>query len=334
MDLPSESPYSDDVKTANEFDPKDYRGEDVRPKEPPEMDLPNESPDSDDVKAGNEFGLKDYGGEDVSPKEPSYVVVKDREDGKPRGLPCNSDRNLSLATLSHTFPGATGLEFKDPKAEASRVVMFDSARSLFMCPADGWKNQIFTAIYPRPPPPQPGVIRITLMPEGIVVKESNISLSENVITQEAVKNLFSLPPTSILKLRYGENEGAKWCDLDSTGSFLLPEGWSTMEFFVDSRLPPPPPQPRVIRIKLMREGIVVKEHKVPLSGNVITQNTVKSVFLLPSTSIVALRYGDNEEAKWCNLDSTGSFLLPDGWPSMEFFLDSPSPPPPPPQPQS
>ncbi|CAJ0962300.1 unnamed protein product, partial [Mesorhabditis belari] len=29
------------------------------------------------------------------------------------------------------------------------------------------------------------------------------------------------------------------------------------------------------------------------------------------------------EAEWCNLDSTGSsFLLPEGWPTMEFFVDS------------
>ncbi|CAJ0962347.1 unnamed protein product, partial [Mesorhabditis belari] len=90
---------------------------------------------------------------------------------------------------------------------------------------------------------------------------------------------------------------------------------------------PPPPQPQTIRIKLMEDELVAVEHKVSLSGNVIPQKAVKNMFSLPPTSIVRLRYGDNEEANWCNFDSTGSFLLPDGWPTMEFFVDSRLPPP-------
>ncbi|CAJ0920777.1 unnamed protein product, partial [Mesorhabditis belari] len=181
----------------------------------------------------------------------------------------------------------------------------------------------------KPPPPQPQMIRIKMMGEGIVETERKLPLSENVITQEAVKSVFLLSSTSVVALRYGDNEEANWCNLDSTGSFLLPDGWPTMEFFLDSLSPPPPPpQPQTIRIKLMEDELVAVEHKVSLSGNVIPQKAVKNMFSLPPTSIVRLRYGDNEEANWCNFDSTGSFLLPDGWPTMEFFVDSRLPPPP------
>ncbi|CAJ0962474.1 unnamed protein product, partial [Mesorhabditis belari] len=161
----------------------------------------------------------------------------------------------------------------------------------------------------------------------LVAVEHKVSLPEDAITQEAVKKLFSLPLATIVTLRYGDNEKPEWCKLDSTGSrFLLPEGWPTMEFVVDSRTPPQP----VIRIKVMDGELVAVEHKVSLPEEAITQEAVKKLFSLPLASIVRLRYGDNEKPEWCNLDSTGSrFLLPYGWPTMEFVVDSCLPPPPP-----
>ncbi|CAJ0957205.1 unnamed protein product, partial [Mesorhabditis belari] len=81
-------------------------------------------------------------------EEPIYVAAKDSEDGELLELPCNPDKTLSLTTLSHSFPGATGLKFKNPKTGASRAVMLDPTGSLFVCPAGGWEDRIFTAIFP------------------------------------------------------------------------------------------------------------------------------------------------------------------------------------------
>ncbi|CAJ0956039.1 unnamed protein product, partial [Mesorhabditis belari] len=54
-----------------------------------------------------------------------------------------------------------------------------------------------------------------------------------------------------------------------------------------------------------------------------TISTVKSQFLLPLDAVVSLSYEVNGRQKGCEVNEAGTtFLLPDGWPAIQFFVDS------------
>lgn len=53
-----------------------------------------------------------------------YVVVTDSEDGDRMELPTHpEDGSLGLSTLTHAYPGAQGLKFKNPQTGASRALL-------------------------------------------------------------------------------------------------------------------------------------------------------------------------------------------------------------------
>uniref|UniRef100_A0A1I7SHC3 Uncharacterized protein n=2 Tax=Bursaphelenchus xylophilus TaxID=6326 RepID=A0A1I7SHC3_BURXY len=76
-----------------------------------------------------------------------------------------------------------------------------------------------------------------------------------------------------------------------------------------------------IRIKMMDE-----EENVAVSGNIITESSIRHAFLLPPDAVVKLSYGSNGIQTNCRTDAAGtSFLLPDGWSTMQFFARSATP---------
>ncbi|CAJ0579388.1 unnamed protein product, partial [Mesorhabditis spiculigera] len=89
-------------------------------------------------------------------EEPPCAVVRDSEDGELMEIPCNADGTLTLATLTHTFPGATGLKFKNPKTGASRAVQLDPSGLHFLAPAGGWEEKQLMVIYPPKVSPSDG----------------------------------------------------------------------------------------------------------------------------------------------------------------------------------
>ncbi|CAJ0931805.1 unnamed protein product, partial [Mesorhabditis belari] len=53
------------------------------------------------------------------------------------------------------------------------------------------------------------------------------------------------------------------------------------------------------------------------------ESTVKSQFLLPLDAVVSLSYEVNGRQKGCEVNEAGTtFLLPDRWPAIQFFVDS------------
>ncbi|KHN76895.1 TAR DNA-binding protein 43 [Toxocara canis] len=79
-----------------------------------------------------------------------YVVVADSEDGDRLELPTQpEDGSLGLSTLTHAYPGAQGLKFKNPQTGASRALLVDPTGTRFMPPAGGWANKVFFVIYPQ-----------------------------------------------------------------------------------------------------------------------------------------------------------------------------------------
>ena len=56
--------------------------------------------------------------------QPEYVVVSESADAEPLELPTNiEDNTLGLTTLTHAFPGATGLKYKNPATGATRALL-------------------------------------------------------------------------------------------------------------------------------------------------------------------------------------------------------------------
>ncbi|CAJ0951582.1 unnamed protein product, partial [Mesorhabditis belari] len=73
-------------------------------------------------------------------------------------------------------------------------------------------------------------------------KDVAFKLSDNQITESSIKHAFLLPPDAIVKLSYQENGQQIDCRMNETGTtFLLPDGWSSMQFHVESDQAPSRP---------------------------------------------------------------------------------------------
>ncbi|CAD6196210.1 unnamed protein product [Caenorhabditis auriculariae] len=73
-----------------------------------------------------------------------------------------------------------------------------------------------------------------------------------------------------------------------------------------------------LRIKMMDKNVVVK-----LRSNAVTKSTIKTVFMLADDALVTMAYEEGGIPILCEVDDTGkTFLLPDGWESMEFHVES------------
>ncbi|CAJ0957768.1 unnamed protein product, partial [Mesorhabditis belari] len=81
-------------------------------------------------------------------------------------------------------------------------------------------------------------------------KDVAFKLSDNQITESSIKHAFLLPPDAIVKLSYQENGQQIDCRMNETGTtFLLPDGWSSMQFHVESDQAPSRPSTPADQVK-------------------------------------------------------------------------------------
>ncbi|KAK6022297.1 hypothetical protein OSTOST_12012 [Ostertagia ostertagi] len=74
-----------------------------------------------------------------------FVVVSDNS-GDAMELPTSEDNTLFMTTLQSSYPGATGMKYKNPKTGALRAVAVDATGTKLLPPLDGWDDKVFTVI--------------------------------------------------------------------------------------------------------------------------------------------------------------------------------------------
>ncbi|CAI2356151.1 unnamed protein product [Caenorhabditis sp. 36 PRJEB53466] len=81
--------------------------------------------------------------------DPEFITVQDPAGDEPIELPTDGSGSVLMTTLNASFPGATGLKYKNPKTGANRVIQVDSTGLKLMPPSDGWDNKTFHVIQPQ-----------------------------------------------------------------------------------------------------------------------------------------------------------------------------------------
>uniref|UniRef100_A0A8R1HSD7 TDP43_N domain-containing protein n=1 Tax=Caenorhabditis japonica TaxID=281687 RepID=A0A8R1HSD7_CAEJA len=77
--------------------------------------------------------------------DPEFILVQDPNGEDPIELPTD-DGSVLMSTLQASFPGATGLKYKNPKTGANRAVQVDPTGLKLLPPSDGWENKTFFVI--------------------------------------------------------------------------------------------------------------------------------------------------------------------------------------------
>ncbi|CAO4365077.1 unnamed protein product [Caenorhabditis nigoni] len=77
--------------------------------------------------------------------DPEFITVQDPTGEEPIELPTD-DGSVLMTTLQASFPGATGLKYKNPKTGANRAVQVDPSGLRLLAPADGWEEKTFHVI--------------------------------------------------------------------------------------------------------------------------------------------------------------------------------------------
>ncbi|EYC18868.1 hypothetical protein Y032_0026g1416 [Ancylostoma ceylanicum] len=98
----------------------------------------HEASGSPDIKIEGEWNSN-------SVQHSDYVVVADSS-GEAMELPTAPDNSLYMTTLQSTYPGATGMKYKNPKTGALRAVAVDATGTKLLPPVDGWDDKVFTVI--------------------------------------------------------------------------------------------------------------------------------------------------------------------------------------------
>ncbi|OZC06175.1 hypothetical protein X798_06841 [Onchocerca flexuosa] len=74
------------------------------------------------------------------------VCATEDEDCTPLELPLASDGTLPCSTLSHSFPKAVGLKYKNPATGLFRSLPVDEEKKCVMAPKGGWHGHRYVAI--------------------------------------------------------------------------------------------------------------------------------------------------------------------------------------------
>ncbi|KAK5974301.1 RRM domain-containing protein [Trichostrongylus colubriformis] len=107
--------------------------------------LKREKEGMDDSTVNNGSGSMDVESSENGIPRSEFVVVSDNS-GDPMELPTASDNSLFMTTLQSSYPGATGLKYKNPKTGALRAVAVDASGLKLLPPLDGWEDKVFTVI--------------------------------------------------------------------------------------------------------------------------------------------------------------------------------------------
>ncbi|VDO69885.1 unnamed protein product [Haemonchus placei] len=106
-----------------------------------------------------------------------FVVVSD-SNGDPMELPTAQDNSLSMATLQASYPGATGLKFKNAKTGALRAVAVDSSGTKMLPPLDGWDDKVFVVIFSNTRAERVREARKVCLGSDVSVKRRKIGTSD------------------------------------------------------------------------------------------------------------------------------------------------------------
>ncbi|CAI2341856.1 unnamed protein product [Caenorhabditis sp. 36 PRJEB53466] len=95
-----------------------------------------------------EAELTQTGSDSTNTVDPEFITVQDPSGDDPIELP-TVDGSVLMSTLQSSFPGSTGLKYKNPKTGANRVVQVDPSGLKLLAPSDGWDNKTFHVILPQ-----------------------------------------------------------------------------------------------------------------------------------------------------------------------------------------
>ncbi|KAK6054816.1 hypothetical protein COOONC_07678 [Cooperia oncophora] len=125
----------------------------------------------------NDGGKMDieYDGNGV--KHSEFVVVSD-SNGDPLEIPTALDNSLFMATLQASYPGATGLKYKNPKTGALRAVAVDATGTKLLPPSDGWDDKVFIVITPNARPDRVREARKVCLGSDVSVKRRKIGYDD------------------------------------------------------------------------------------------------------------------------------------------------------------
>lgn len=78
-------------------------------------------------------------------KRSEFVVVANGNEDATE-LPTAEDNSVFMTTLQSSFPGATGMKYKNPDTGAYRAVAVDATGTKLLPPPDGWNGKTFTVV--------------------------------------------------------------------------------------------------------------------------------------------------------------------------------------------
>lgn len=80
----------------------------------------------------------------VTRPKPQYLAVSEEDDEEPIELPCEEDGCLLMSTLQGQFPGASGLQYRNPESNTLRGIRLSEGR---LFPPDSAKS--FVCVFPK-----------------------------------------------------------------------------------------------------------------------------------------------------------------------------------------
>lgn len=118
---------------------------DKSPEKDPKTEVDAKSPLDEVKEIRKEAELTQTGTSVKKAADPEFITVQDPAGEEPIELP-TVDGAVLMTTLQSSFPGATGLKYKNPKTGANRAVQVDPSGLKLLAPSDGWEDKCFHVI--------------------------------------------------------------------------------------------------------------------------------------------------------------------------------------------
>ncbi|EGT41929.1 hypothetical protein CAEBREN_28569 [Caenorhabditis brenneri] len=118
---------------------------DKSPKKEAKTEVDAKSPLDEVKEIRKEAELTQTGTPVKKTADPEFITVQDPAGEEPIELP-TVDGAVLMTTLQSSFPGATGLKYKNPKTGANRAVQVDPSGLKLLAPSDGWEDKTFHVI--------------------------------------------------------------------------------------------------------------------------------------------------------------------------------------------
>jgi len=149
-----------------------------------------------------------------------------------------------------------------------------------------------------------GTIKLKMFDE-----ELELILFDNFVTKSSIKSAFFLADDGIIRLSYVFNGKKIVCGMNEQGTeFLLPNGWQTMEFLVESNKAPSRPSTSFdIAGPRKRQRLDPECEPLPVDGDLISRiiphawfyikedNMKRSAIPVTKNLAITFRHGENKE---------------------------------------